>query len=98
MSDGTTERAPAGDAYHDNLGGIVGATDRPVVLGRAAWDRAEGRFVAFHALADPVARDFPWARVVGHYVTITQLLSSAWLPPVQVTIYDTARLPALRGP
>jgi hypothetical protein len=92
----STPHAHAIAAYAANLSGVLAANARLVVLQGAAWDRAEGRFVA---LEDPAALsgNTPGLRedATGTFLMLAQRLSPDFSPPFQVTIYDAAHLPIL---
>ena len=96
-SSGATARAIA--VHAGALGGPISVNARLVVfLSGAAWDRAEGRFVALVSPEELAANQGPRVAVVGNDLELSQPASNAWLAPEQVTIYDMTSLPVLSGP
>jgi hypothetical protein len=83
-------------AYAANLESVVAANARLVVLHGAAWDRAEGRFVALES-PDALSGHTPGLRedAAGTVLMLGQPLSQGYLVPWQITIYDAAHLPVL---
>lgn len=89
-------RVRAVAAYAANIGGVVAANTRLVVLGGAAWDRAENRFVdlGISLTSSEVAR-----RAIqdaeGNFLMVAQPLTQDALSPFRVYIYDATHLPVL---
>jgi hypothetical protein len=83
-------------AYAADLGDVVLANARLVVLGGAVWDRAEGRFVALGTLPVPGSGAPPTLQqATGDFLMVARSLTQDWQSPFQVSIYDAARLPVL---
>jgi hypothetical protein len=86
-------------AYDANLVDVKAANARLVILSGAAWDRAEGRFVALKPL--DALRGYayvgPEEQVSGNFVMVSQPISPYDLPPLRITLYDTSHLPVLAG-
>lgn len=83
-------------SYAANLGDVIAANDRLVVLNFAAWDRAEGRFVDLGTDSDPNSNDHPSLQdAKGDFLLIARSTTNDWDAPFQVSIYDATRLPVL---
>jgi hypothetical protein len=80
-------------AYAADLGGVIVANARLVVLSGAVWDRAEGRFVALRTPA--ASGPSPRQEATGDFLMVAHSLTQDWQSPFQVSIYDAARLPVL---
>lgn len=86
--------------YGGDLGGMMGANGRLVLFRDAAWDRAEERFVAFTQDAAGVPMLLQPTTLADSYFALTAPISLGGPPPqvaMQVTIYDTSRLPVRTG-
>jgi hypothetical protein len=82
-------RVQAIGAYAADLGDASAANSRLVALADAVWDRAEDRFVTLGTGPSVIGY------VVGNFLEIGHSLSQADYAPVQVSIYDTTRLPVM---
>ncbi len=76
-------------AYAADLGDASVANARLVALAGAVWDRAEDRFVNLGTGPSGVNH------MVGNFLELGHALSQAYYAPVQVSIYDTTRLPVM---
>ncbi len=82
-------RVQAIGAYAADLGDASVANARLVALAVAVWDRAEDRFVNVGTGPSGVNH------MVGNFLELGHALSQAYYAPVQVSIYDTTRLPVM---
>jgi hypothetical protein len=91
-------RVRAVAAYAAGLGGAFTANTRLVVLGGAAWDRAENRFVdlGISLTSSEVARR-AMQDAKGNFLMIAQPLTQDALSPLGASIYDATHLPVLGG-
>jgi hypothetical protein len=82
-------------AYAADFGDVMAANDRLVVLTGAAWDRAEGRFVAL-GISPPGSDARPSLQhATGNFLMIAHSLTQDWQAPFMVSVYDATRLPVL---
>ena len=77
-------------AYAADLGDASVANARLVALAGAVWDRAEDRFVTLGTTGPSGVN-----HMVGNFLELGHALSQAYYAPVQVSIYDTTRLPVM---
>jgi len=82
-------------AYAADLGDVAVANARLIVLTAAAWDRAEGRFVAL-GISPPGSDARPSLQdAAGNFLMVAHSLTQDWQAPFMVSIYDATRLPVL---
>jgi hypothetical protein len=88
-----TPQVHAVAAYAADLGGVIVANARLVVLSGVVWDRAEGRFVTLKVPA--ASGPLPQQDATGNFLMVAHSLTTDWQSPFQVSIYDATRLPVL---
>ena len=82
-------------AYAADLGDVAVANARLVVLAGAAWDRAEGRFVALGIPLPGSNAPLALQDAKGNFLMLAHALNHDYHPPFKVSIYDATRLPVL---
>lgn len=83
-------------AFAANLGDVIVANDRLVVLNGAVWDRAENRFVDVGTRAGTNGAPPPGLReATGNFLLIARALTQDSQSPFEISLYDATRLPIL---